>query len=59
MQTISVSTHKREEMLDITLAVRKLLHANGWSNGAVLLYCPHTTGAVTVNEGDVQYPEEA
>lgn len=51
METIQVRTFEREELLDITAAVRKLVTGNGWSDGALLLYCPHTTGAVTVNEG--------
>jgi secondary thiamine-phosphate synthase enzyme len=51
MIQLQVPTHDREEMLDITPAVRKAIRENGWSDGALLLYCPHTTGAVTVNEG--------
>lgn len=51
METIRIQTDKREQLLDITGAVRKLVHSEGWSSGAVLLYCPHTTGAVTINEG--------
>lgn len=51
METIQIRTHSREEMLDITTAVRRLINENGWSDGVLLLYCPHTTGAVTVNEG--------
>lgn len=51
MEMLQVRTHDREEMVDITSAVRKLIHENGWSDGALLLYCPHTTGAVTINEG--------
>ncbi|XXJ21251.1 secondary thiamine-phosphate synthase enzyme YjbQ [Desulfovibrio caledoniensis] len=51
METLSIRTHEREEMVDITAAVRRVINGNGWSDGALLLYCPHTTGAVTVNEG--------
>jgi len=51
MQTLEIRTRDREEMLDITPAVRRTIRENGWSDGALLLYCPHTTGAVTVNEG--------
>ena len=51
MDTIRIQTHDHEELLDITTAVRKAINENGWSDGALLLYCPHTTGAVTVNEG--------
>ena len=51
MQTLEIRTRDREEMLDITPAVRRTIRENGWSDGALLLYCPHTTGAVTINEG--------
>ncbi|MEF2232430.1 MAG: secondary thiamine-phosphate synthase enzyme YjbQ [Pseudodesulfovibrio sp.] len=51
METLNIQTHEREEMADITNAVANLVHAQGWTDGALLLYCPHTTGAVTVNEG--------
>lgn len=51
MKSLQVRTHEREEMVDITTEVRRLINENGWSDGALLLYCPHTTGAITVNEG--------
>ncbi|WP_027178516.1 secondary thiamine-phosphate synthase enzyme YjbQ [Maridesulfovibrio bastinii] len=51
METIQIRTGRREEMADITPAVRRLIKENGWSDGILLLYCPHTTGAITVNEG--------
>jgi secondary thiamine-phosphate synthase enzyme len=51
MQKIQVTTHNREEMTDITSIVQRLIAEQGWSDGAILLYCPHTTGAITINEG--------
>ncbi|MBC15959.1 MAG: hypothetical protein CL942_02780 [Desulfovibrio sp.] len=51
METMQVQTHHREELLDITGKVRSIINDNGWSDGALLLYCPHTTGAITINEG--------
>ena len=51
MEQIQIQTHSREEMVDITIAVRRLINETSWSDGALLLYCPHTTGAVTINEG--------
>lgn len=51
MEQLQVQTHDREEMMDITTAVRRLINEHGWSDGVLLLYCPHTTGAITVNEG--------
>lgn len=51
MQTLSIRSGAREELLDITDRLQELVAGNGWRDGALLLYCPHTTGAVTVNEG--------
>ncbi len=51
METLSIQTGERETMVDITNSVRKLAREKGWKDGVILLYCPHTTGAVTVNEG--------
>ncbi|BBD09700.1 secondary thiamine-phosphate synthase enzyme YjbQ [Desulfovibrio ferrophilus] len=51
MEIIQVQTNDREALVDITSEVRKLVNSHGWSDGALLLYCPHTTGAVTINEG--------
>ena len=57
METLTISTSAREELVNITGAVQKTVSEHGWTDGALLLFCPHTTGAVTVNEGtdpDVQ-----
>lgn len=51
MEKLQIQTHGREELVDITGAVRKLVREQGWQSGALLLFCPHTTGAVTINEG--------
>ncbi|HAS89646.1 MAG TPA: hypothetical protein DCS48_10135 [Desulfovibrio sp.] len=51
METLQIQTNSREEMIDITGSVRSMVRDNGWQSGALLLYCPHTTGAITVNEG--------
>ncbi|WP_421899278.1 secondary thiamine-phosphate synthase enzyme YjbQ [Maridesulfovibrio sp.] len=51
MKTLQIRTSSREEMIDITESVRRMVKDNGWQSGALLLYCPHTTGAITVNEG--------
>ena len=38
-------------MVDITRQVQALIREKGWQSGALALYCPHTTCALTVNEG--------
>ncbi len=47
---ITVVTRAREEVLDITAPVEEGLRALGVRDGIVLLFCPHTTAALTVNE---------
>jgi len=50
LKTISVSTHNRNEMIDITDPVREVVRSSGIKDGIVTVFCPHTTGAITINE---------
>ncbi len=50
MKTISVRTHSQVEMVDITSEVRNAVAESGVSDGAAILFVPHTTAAVTINE---------
>lgn len=50
MESLQIKTGQREELVDITSRVRQLVRDKGWRNGVLLLFCPHTTGAVTINE---------
>jgi len=57
VKTLSVSTHRREEMVDVTELVRGVVADVGVDAGLCLVFSPHTTCAVTINEGwdpDVQ-----
>lgn len=50
-------TSRREQMVEVTDAVREVVAAAGVSEGICVVYSPHTTCGVTVNEGwdpDVQ-----
>lgn len=47
---IVLRTEAREEVLDITAQIEGALGALDLADGAVLLFCPHTTAALTVNE---------
>ena len=52
MQILRFETHRRCEMLDITASVRDMLREHPqWKQGALALFCPHTTCGLTVNEG--------
>lgn len=50
LETLSVNTRKRNEMVDITGKVESVVRKSGVTDGDVLVYCPHTTAAITINE---------
>jgi secondary thiamine-phosphate synthase enzyme len=50
MKEISVETHSRVEMIDITAAVQKAVREEKIEKGICLVYTPHTTAAITINE---------
>jgi secondary thiamine-phosphate synthase enzyme len=45
-----VETARRAEFVDITERVARIVADTGVSNGAVVVYCPHTTAGITINE---------
>ena len=45
-----VKTRQRSEIVDVTDAVRRIIRTKGVRDGMVILYVPHTTAAVTINE---------
>ena len=45
-----ISTKKRNQMIDITSHVRSFVSQLGIMNGDAIVYCPHTTAAITINE---------
>lgn len=49
-ETFSISTKQRNQMIDITGQVRSFLSQSGITNGDAIVYCPHTTAAITINE---------
>lgn len=49
--TISVSTRSRAEMVDLSQKVQKEVEKAGLSDGICVVYVPHTTAGVTINEG--------
>lgn len=51
IKTISVKTSARTEMVDVTSLVERELAGAEISEGRITLYVPHTTAAITVNEG--------
>ena len=51
MWEINVSSKKRNEMIDITYDIQKLIDEENLTEGHLLVYVPHTTAGITINEG--------
>jgi secondary thiamine-phosphate synthase enzyme len=49
--TISVKTHSRIDMIDITSSVQNEISKAGITDGICVVYVPHTTAGMTINEG--------
>ena len=50
IETESVKTHARSEMIDVTSRAQKIVTKHMVTDGYVIVYVPHTTAAVTINE---------
>lgn len=51
METLNIATRKRVQLVNITDKISEIVHKEGWKNGAVLLFVPHTSAGITINEG--------
>jgi secondary thiamine-phosphate synthase enzyme len=49
--TISVKTHSRIDMVDITQLVQREIANGDVADGICVVYVPHTTAGITINEG--------
>lgn len=50
MERLTLRTTRRNEFIDITSSVREAVRKSGVREGLVVVYCPHTTAAITINE---------
>ncbi len=50
LEEIAVRSGRREEMIDVTTQVRAAVRRTGVEAGVAIIYCPHTTAAVTIQE---------
>ena len=50
MDTFSLQTRRRNEFVEITEQVRQSLARAAVRDGFGVVYCPHTTAAITINE---------
>lgn len=50
METLKVSTQRRNQMVDVTAEVQRVVREQGLQDGIVICYVPHTTAGVTIQE---------
>ena len=50
MITLKLQTGQRCEFVDITQDVAEALKESGVTDGIILVFCPHTTAGITINE---------
>lgn len=50
MRVLPINTTSREQIIDITGLIAGAMPDYDWINGAVHIYCPHTTCGLTINE---------
>ena len=50
MRSFTLNTSKRTEFVEITAEVRSTVRASGLRTGTCVVYCPHTTAAITIQE---------
>ena len=49
-EILSVQTLRRNEMIDITSEVAAAVAKSGIDVGTAIIFCPHTTAGITINE---------
>jgi secondary thiamine-phosphate synthase enzyme len=50
LTTLRIPTRQEMEMVDMTAQIRRLVAQSGVEEGTVLLYVPHTTCGITIQE---------
>lgn len=47
---LTINTHSQTEMIDVTALVQQQVTDSGMQTGICMVFVPHTTAAVTINE---------
>lgn len=50
MQELTIQTPQREAMVDVTAQVQNVVRNHEFRDGMLVLFCPHTTAGLTINE---------
>lgn len=50
METLSIKTTSQTVMINITNQIQNLVNKNDWNDGLLIVFIPHTTAGITINE---------
>ncbi|MED1205716.1 secondary thiamine-phosphate synthase enzyme YjbQ [Heyndrickxia acidicola] len=50
LKKVALKTAQHDQMIDVTDDVQRFIFENNVREGAVVVYCPHTTAGITINE---------
>lgn len=50
MEKIEIQTQKREDFIEISTKIQRLVNEKGWRDGILFLFVPHTTAGIFINE---------
>jgi len=50
MISIKITTNQKEELLDVTPVIKDAVNSSGINNGLCIVFVPHTTAGITINE---------
>ncbi|MFD1363576.1 secondary thiamine-phosphate synthase enzyme YjbQ [Lentibacillus salinarum] len=50
LHTFTISTHEKQSFTNLDSYLDKALKESGVQAGIMIVFCPHTTGAITINE---------
>lgn len=50
MRALDITTTRRVEFIDITQKVKRIIQEEEVNSGICIVFCPHTTAALTINE---------
>ena len=55
---INIESSRKNEMIDITETIEEIVGNEGEPVASCLIYCPHTTASITINEGTDPHVQE-
>lgn len=50
MNKLQIKTNQKEEFIELTSKIQDTVQSSGIKNGSCIVYVPHTTAGITINE---------